>query len=521
MRPIVWLLAWSFVLSACALAENSIESEIGIGREEIVIDATRTEAEKEFTGILVRWPEHWKLPKVVSGQCKNAGESRLECMALEGKEIALSWGDLWNDVIVEPDESALGEYWVDLNEIQLRWPLQSLDGIYHGSESGLEEIEDVCLRPPSYQLATAKYCIGKEADDRQCEEIEVISSEPPSLAELGWGESKPLPRSLFIQLFSSFANPLYKEEISLELPLGSSNLGEDQLLSSKLYHMDKLELHRFETPELKYDRDAQLIIFRTRQACMHSDISQRLERRPYSYGDLSNVELQACSWGKVVRGGLDISRCVQANVHDDKLEFPLVSNQIDGDRAVIVIARANAFESDGTGAEIQRRLSKRLKELKTEGERVPLNLLTIERDGKVRQILRGEDLEAFELSSNQENAPPNIEGVINENITFYADGLRPLEGLEFVERKLFALNYGQVDKVLYITDGKLPKKIFNAELGTPLGWDGEGVELFVLTKGECQPWIDRAGVSKRHCAMIRTKRDVEKFDEYLKVFTAF
>ncbi len=289
-------------------------------------------------------------------------------------------------------------------------------------------------------------------------------------------------------------------------------------LGPVFHETDSFQIYTSDKPGVKYDDKAQILIFRSKADCEGSDISKRLYRHPYTHSDLSDASLiiKTCPWAKVVKGGNNISNCVKAKLKNGKLEFPLVSNQIPGERFVIVVARSVSFERDGTGVGIQSALSDWFKQLKSQGIRIPLNLLTIEGDGEIRQVLRGEDLNSLALSSNEENPLPNIEGIIGERITFYAEGFRPLKDLEFVERELFSLGINRIEKVFYVTDGELPEKIFNAELGTALGWANDGVELVVVTKGDCAPWIERSRVLNENCISINTRQDIDAFKRYLE-----
>ena len=93
-----------------------------------------------------------------------------------------------------------------------------------------------------------------------------------------------------------------------------------------------------------------------------------------------------------------------------------------------------------------------------------------------------------------------------------------MKDLEFVERKLFALDIGKIGKVLYLTDGHLPDQIFNADLGTPLGWETDGVELYIVTRGSCTPWIERARIDASRCVSGISRHNADKFRDYLKLF---
>ncbi len=307
--------------------------------------------------------------------------------------------------------------------------------------------------------------------------------------------------------------------------LETSYLGEDDCeLSDELgpisYEADSFQIYTSDHPGIKYDKKSQIFIFRSKADCEDSDISNSVSWRPYSPIDLSDPKftVNVCSWAKIVKGGSDMSICVQGKLIDDKLDFPVESNQIEGKRLVIVVARAGSFDEDGSGFEIQSAILEWLKEIKKENIRIPLNLLTIDGDGKVRQVLRGEELNSLPIASNEENPPLNIEGVIGEKVTFYSDGYRPLKDLEFVERRLYELGILSIDKVLYVTDGQLPEKIFNAELGTTLGWKADGVELYVVTRGLCSPWIKRSRVPRSRCVSIKTRKDIKAFKMYLSEF---
>ena len=509
-------------LSACASAQTESMPESHKNNEIQTNEDGGISSEKAAT-ITISWPKHWISPELDEENCQEVDEHTVECSRLKNDETILSWGSVWEPVTITQDKLKNGKYDLALEHMIPAWSVQQLDLLLRPQATSVA-IEDECLAKPGYKIAMVQYCLDDQLGGKQCKAKEISADRSefrlPSLQEMAWGKDQPLPNNLSIELVKTSVNPRYKNRFSIQIPLKESDLNEDGMLKNTIYEAGLFLINTPELPKVKYDSSARFSVFASRAACIASDIKNRHAWRPYARSALSDTKfaVNACAWAKVVKGGKDISRCVKAKVSDEKVEFPLVSNQIRGDRLILVIARAVSFENDGTGAEIQSTLLEWLKEKKKQNIQIPLNLLTIDGDGKVRQILRGEDLNSLAVASNKKNPPPNIEGLVGQSITFHAEGFRPLKDLEFVERKLSALGINKIRKVLYVTDGRLPNKIFNAELGTPLGWGVDGVELFVATKGSCTPWTERVRVPASRCVSINAKQDVEGFNRFLAMF---
>ena len=171
---------------------------------------------------------------------------------------------------------------------------------------------------------------------------------------------------------------------------------------------------------------------------------------------------------------------------------------------LFIVSLAANFNHDGTGKIIQNSLYNYFKQ--HQPNHLPFTLLTI---GPGRQlshpVLSSEELPTIMAKNNSDVLKERI-----KQLQFSATDLNALDDLELVDS--YILNDElPISEVVYITDNMgITSQIPRKQLGVPLAWHQEGIQLIVLTTNDCAIWNERA---LAHCTTWQDKQQstLEKF----------
>lgn len=155
-------------------------------------------------------------------------------------------------------------------------------------------------------------------------------------------------------------------------------------------------------------------------------------------------------------------------------------------RRLLVISLSADFNNDGTGKIIQNSLYGYFKQRPANNP--PFTLLTI---GAGRQLshplLTSEELPTLIAKANSDPLQERI-----KQLQFSATDLNALDDLELVDSYILHHEL-PISEIMYITDNVgIPNQLPRKQLGVPLAWHQEGIQLTVLTTSDCHIWSERA-----------------------------
>jgi len=249
---------------------------------------------------------------------------------------------------------------------------------------------------------------------------------------------------------------------------------------------------KIEDDLLPQDPSLKFMIFDSREACITGTKTKKNNWRPYHKDESSGLSAHKCSFAKVRLGDQDISECsTPKKIGKYWVYRPSAEAQYSGKRIVVLITKSRLFgELFGVPRAIQDNLIDWLNRIKNKKLKVPVSVLTVEGDGRIRALIRAEELSKIDIK--------NIKIRIKNRLQFNGSGFRPLENLQDFEHKL----QNNVERILFVTDGSLRDEddIRGADLGTPLNWKISNVDFSVLTAGQCSFWKEKA--KAKDCAVI-------------------
>jgi hypothetical protein len=155
-------------------------------------------------------------------------------------------------------------------------------------------------------------------------------------------------------------------------------------------------------------------------------------------------------------------------------------------RKLLIVSLSAELDVEGTGKIIQNALYNVFKSLRT--SKVPVTLLAI---GSGRQlsnpILTGEELPNLTVGGEVDELRTKL-----RQLQFSATDLNALDDLELID--VYTTNHDmQVDRILYLTDNMhLSDTPPRKQLGVPLAWNKDGIQLTVLTTQRCNLWKEQA-----------------------------
>jgi hypothetical protein len=155
-------------------------------------------------------------------------------------------------------------------------------------------------------------------------------------------------------------------------------------------------------------------------------------------------------------------------------------------RKLIIVSLSVELDSEGIGKIIQTGLYNVFKELKN--SKTAFTLLAI---GSGRQLsnplLKGEELPSLVIEGDADQLRAKL-----RQLQFSATDLNALDDLELID--VYTTNDQiPVDRILYLTDNMhLSDNPPRKQLGVPLAWNKEGIQLTVLTTQKCTLWQEQA-----------------------------
>ncbi|MDM8559399.1 hypothetical protein [Candidatus Parabeggiatoa sp. HSG14] len=171
------------------------------------------------------------------------------------------------------------------------------------------------------------------------------------------------------------------------------------------------------------------------------------------------------------------------------------------DNKLIVVSLSVNFDSQGMGKVIQESLYNVFKEMK---EVNPSFILVAIGSGRqlTNPILSSEELPTLSVDNTSDTLKEKM-----RQLQFSATDLNALDDLELVDSYM-SYQSEQIKQVLYLTDNMgLSEHPPRKQLGVPLSWYREGIELTVLTTERCTFWEE--GVDA-HCVEWKDKEGLEE-----------
>lgn len=177
-------------------------------------------------------------------------------------------------------------------------------------------------------------------------------------------------------------------------------------------------------------------------------------------------------------------------------------------RKLMIVSLSAELDVEGTGKIIQNALYNVFKSLKN--SKIPVTLLAI---GSGRQlsnpILTGEELPNLAIGGELDELRAKL-----RQLQFSATDLNALDDLELID--VYTTNHAiPVDRILYLTDNMhLSDTPPRKQLGVPLGWHKDGIQLTVLTTQRCNLWTEQAAAN---CVSWQTKQ-LEELEKVMREF---
>ena len=367
-----------------------------------------------------------------------------------------------------------------------------------------KESNHPCSLNPFYRATSVKYSSNKITREkkftrhsRQNGEFEL-----PSLKRINWPPRASLPSKISVKFSRSSPGNSFPKRKTVTWALK-----ENEPLPSDLRSAMGIEIPKKQLLPVKIDDDlllqdprAKFMLFDGLEACKTGEKTEKANWRPYHKDDLLGLSAHKCSFAKVRRGDRDLSNCAQPKKIGKNWVYRLAGSQFEGKRIVVLIADSRVFDNV-MGIEIRRSLIDWLENIKKQNLKAPISVLTVEGDGRIRSVIRAEDLYNTD----------NIRARIKKRLKFNGTGFRPLENLQDFEHKL----ENNVSSILFVTDGSLRDEddIRGADLGTPLNWKLSDVDFSVVTAGQCSFWKNKA--KAKDCAVISKKNRKIAFKDML------
>ncbi|PID58508.1 hypothetical protein CSB45_02895 [candidate division KSB3 bacterium] len=236
---------------------------------------------------------------------------------------------------------------------------------------------------------------------------------------------------------------------------------------------------------MPYDSSSKFVLFFNREACERSSLTEAdLNFYLYTAAMMNDIQAPENVYALVAKGDKRLTACVPGQKDGERIVFQMHSNVVAGKRLVMVVENSQGLSAAG-GKHIKRGIMRWLQELKELERSLPLSLFVVRGGNDVQEFLRGEDLSRLPFES-QNDALPSLVGLVSEYLNFIGQGFQPLHNLAHIGQKTMQ---DGVKKVLYLTDSYgIPDTIDDSQVGTLLGWKLDGVEVTVLTNGDCAKW---------------------------------
>jgi hypothetical protein len=469
---------------------------------------------------LVEWPRLWSAPlqgcRPDSIEASPDNPELKRCQVARGNAVTLSWPGLLEPVTLSADRTSpkdprkpieIGEH------LRPRLPFPDNDPWVAAPTS--TNGEDPCAIPPRYRTDTVRYLIqtrdGIAVEKGTSPEEERL----PTFDAIGWPTNQPLPKEIELRLVQQ--DPLNTAFVSeLSIPWDPVSTSAQRPLADWA-GLDARRLYpiRVTQPEpARIDEPLTIHWFADQQSCQAGRPAP--DQVPLTLAALTGQQRGPCEWARLFAGGEPASSCVDGDARGGVLEyrFPLLS--CGRQRRLFLLAPAKAF--DVGGVDLKEWLIEELERLRTSGERVPFDLLTLSPQQGLQRLIRCEDL----VESKGDGSALVRTAVAP--LRFGADDLRALENLKTITRDP-AFQASRLASILYLTDGAgvpdisqpgsigdwsprqrqqaLESTIPFDQRSHLLEWLTNGVQVRVLTSGPCAAW-ELMGVT---CETLPPQRD--------------
>jgi len=431
----------------------------------------------------------------LNGCTKISGDSLQQlCIKRKRTPIKIDFGPGW--AVPNKDFLELERKVINLSKSDFRpaWPFKRSDPWLDQKRSS----DNNCNEVPHYQAKEVLIC----GSDNNCKKGIVDSrggkTRLPNLSSVKWTDKSSLPKSVKVNFYRQTTSELYPKTKTISWRLNESPPTDLKVAMNLPLSKPEMLPVQVDFDVIRADPSARFMIFDSEKECKQATKPSGQNWRPYHPSELSGLQAQKCSFAKLRKGEEDLSECLSPNRLGKKFLFrPLVTG-FPGKRIVLLVANSKKF-SNLAGKGVQDSLINWLTSIKKSTRKLPITVLTVEGDGRIRTLIRGEELEGMAVSAQSGGA--NIRARVKQRLNFNGTGLQPLENLQDFEHKL----QSNIDRVVYITDGSLRDEadIRGADLGTPLNWKISGVDFRVVTTGRCSFWTEKA--QARMCNKLTKK----------------
>ena len=433
--------------------------------------------------VSVSFPSSLGSPNVVG--CANPRKSRggFTCSHSGKKNFTVDWGKGWKRLTLPPRQSLA----INLGHIRAIWPFSAKEPWLDPKRVS----SDPCNGVPTYAPTSVTYC----AMDGKCASGKVSRKKGrivmPSLKQSGWGNSDGLPKTIGVTLRLTSKTPDFQKNISVSWNAEAPPNKLQTLMTSANEKREILPVRVNTFDEVPPNMNAKFLVFDSLKECKASTKSKNWQ--PYHENFVRELTAHRCSYAKVTHGSKNVTPCVAPKRQKNKWVFSMYTEKYKGARQIILIANSKRLRQKGKKA--VEGLIEWLADLKEKKTKKPITLMSVDGDGRIRTLLRAEELKNLAVSVNDPSATAaSIRGRVKARLSFTGSGFRPLDNLIDLEGKMGS----DIGRVLFVTDEGFPKDadVPPRDLGTPLVWKDRKIDFAVLTTSRCGFWEKRARAKK-------------------------
>jgi hypothetical protein len=434
--------------------------------------------------VSVSYPLDLGSPKITG--CTDREDSGLgfNCFNSGNTRISLDWGKGWKTIKSNPGKNLR----IGLKDIRAKWPFVAKDPWLDPKQNSA----DPCSGVPTYKPTKVFYCTTKD----KCASGKIKTRRGggvvmPSLKEVNWRQKNGLPKLIQVSLQRTSDTPAFKKNMIVPWKAKAPPRSLKELVPPSDGSREVLPVRVNSFDEVPPDMNAKFLVFDSLRECKASTKSNNW--RPYHENFVRELTAHRCSYAKVTHGSKNVTPCVAPKRQKDKWAFNMYTEKYKGARHIILIANSKKLRQKGKKA--LEGLIGWLADLKKKKTKKPITLMSVDGDGRIRTLLRAEELKNLVVSVNDPNtAAASIRGRVKARLSFTGNGFRPLDNLIDLEGKMG----GDIGRVLFVTDEDFPKDtdVPPRDLGTPLVWKDKKIDFAVLTTSRCGFWEKRARAKK-------------------------